>query len=399
MTHSGLARGNTSENDVATPRETVRPSPTRSRRILFVVSEDWYFLSHRLPMARAARDAGFAVHVATLVNQGAQAIAAEGFMLHAVPFARGRLSPLSMAGTILALRRVYHSVSPDIIHHIALQPSVLGSLAATGLDAVRVNSVTGLGFAYSSQSPKARLIRPLISLLVKNVFNRKRTIAIVQNRDDHDALETLGIRKDKIALIPGSGVDVRKLVPLPVPPEPLTLGFAGRLLEDKGIQALIDAVRLLRVRHPQLQLLIAGTPDPHNPTSISEAEAKSWANESGITWLGHVGDISTLWARAHIAVLPSRREGFPKSLLEAAACGRPMVATDVPGCREIAIPGRTGALCEPDNPASLANAIEGLIASDEKREMYGRAARDLVVERYASGIIGRQTVDLYRSLL
>jgi glycosyltransferase involved in cell wall biosynthesis len=349
-------------------------------------------------MARAAREAGFEVHVATRVNEGARAIEAEGFTLHAVPFARGHLSPLALAGMIRALRRVYRTVAPEIIHHIALQPSVLGSLSATGLRAARINSITGLGFAYSSQSLKARLIRPFVSLLLRMLFSRQRTVVIVQNEDDRRALEALGVAAGHISLIPGSGVDIDRLQPLPVPLEPLTLGFAGRLLEDKGIHVLMDAFHLLRARHPQLRLLIAGTPDPHNPTSVSESEAKSWNNEPGITWLGHVSDISALWARAHIAVLPSRREGFPKSLLEAAACGRPLIATDVPGCREIAIAGRTGALCQPDNPGSLASAIEDLLASDEKRAAFGKAARDLVVACYSSDIIGRQTVDLYRSL-
>jgi glycosyltransferase involved in cell wall biosynthesis len=146
-------------------------------------------------------------------------------------------------------------------------------------------------------------------------------------------------------------------------------------------------------------LVIAGTPDPANPASVSEAEASSWSRDAGITWLGYKKDMSALWARAHIAVLPSRREGLPMSLLEAAACGRPMVATDVPGCREIVKPGETGLLVPVDDPAALAAAISKLVADAELRARYGAAARKLAVERFAAEAIGRQTVDLYRSLV
>ena len=194
-------------------------------------------------------------------------------------------------------------------------------------------------------------------------------------------------------------MDVGALQPLPEPQGPPTVAFVGRLLADKGIHALIDAHRLLRQRGSNIELLIAGTPDPANPASVSTNDAESWSREPGITWLGQVGDISALWARAHIAVLPSRREGLPKSLLEAAACGRPMIATDVPGCREVVLPGKTGLLVPYDNAPALAGAIETLATSRELRARYGMAARQLVVDRFSANAIGQQTVDLYRSLV
>src|SRR6266849_3131743 len=189
-------------------------------------------------------------------------------------------------------------------------------------------------------------------------------------------------RPRRIVLIPGSGVDTVTLRPLPEPSGPMTIAFVGRLLADKGIRTLIEAQRQLRSKG--INLLIAGTPDPANPASVSQAEAEAWGREPGITWLGHVDDISSVWARAHIAVLPSRREGLPKSLLEAAACGRPMVATDVPGCREIAIAGETGLLVPPDQAQALAAAIETLAAAPELRARFGRAARRLAEERFAA---------------
>jgi glycosyltransferase involved in cell wall biosynthesis len=171
------------------------------------------------------------------------------------------------------------------------------------------------------------------------------------------------------------------------------------LLEDKGIRVLIAAHRLLRTKNVATNLQIAGAPDPANPASVSEEEAKRWNDEAGITWLGHVRDIASVWARAHIAVLPSRREGLPKSLLEAAACGRPMIATDVPGCREIVIPEQTGILVPVDNPPALAAAIEKLAASPDLRARFSALARQLVVDRFSSDAIGRDTVKLYAHVL
>ena len=368
-------------------------------RLLYVVTEDWYFLSHRLPMARAARDAGFEVHVATRVVDGAAAIEAEGFVLHPVPFARGKLSPWAALGTIRALRDVYRRVAPDVAHHVSLQSAVLGSLAALGQSVSCVNALTGLGYAYTSGGAKALLLRPVMSALLRVLLNRRRQTVLVQNPDDRDGLLSLGIKAQRIVTIPGSGVDTDQMRPLPEPPGTPTMAFVGRLLADKGIHSLVRAQRLLRQRGTNIELLIAGTPDPANPASISQQEATGWDREPGNCWLGHVDDIAGLWARAHIAVLPSRREGLPKSLLEAAACGRPMVATDVPGCREIVLPGQTGILVPYDDDAALGDAIAKLAAAPALRAQYGAAARKLAVERFSAEAIGRQTVDLYRRIM
>jgi glycosyltransferase involved in cell wall biosynthesis len=368
-------------------------------RLLYVVTEDWYFLSHRLPMARAARDAGFEVHVATRVVDGAAAIAAEGFVLHPVPFVRGRVSPSGTVAAIRALRDIHRKVEPAIAHHVALQTTVLGSIAARGRPVLCINALTGLGFAFTSGSAKALLLRPVLSMLLRLLLNNPRQTVLIQNADDRDGMLSLGIAAERIVLIPGSGVDVEALHPLPEPGGPMTIAFVGRLLEDKGIHSLIRAHVLLRERGSAVELLIAGTPDPANPASVSEQEARGWSRQPGITWLGHVEDIATVWARAHVAVLPSRREGLPKSLLEAAACGRPMIATDVPGCREIVRPDETGVLVPFGDERALGDAIELLAQSRQRRERYGATARRLVVERFSAGMIGRQTVDLYRSLM
>jgi len=276
---------------------------------------------------------------------------------------------------------------------------VLGTIATLGRRCARVNAFIGLGYAFTSKSARARAVGWLIGALLRFLIDREGSIALVQNGDDMSALISLGIRKNRIALISGSGVDVKRFAPLPEPQGPPTFGFVGRLLDDKGIRTLIAAHRLLRTRCLDARLLIAGTPDTANPASVTEAEAKSWNDEAGVTWLGQVGDIASLWARAHVAILPSRREGLPLSLMEAAACGRAMIASDVPGCREIVIHEQTGLLFPVDNPRALAVAMERLARTPQLRARFATAARNLVVEKFAADLIGQQTVELYRRML
>ena len=368
-------------------------------RLLYVVTEDWAFLSHRLPMARAARDAGFEVHVATRVSEGAAAIEAERFILHPIPFTRGSLSPVATFTTVAALRRVHREVKPALTHHVALQACVLGMLATPGQPCACINAFIGLGYLFTSESGKARAVRTVVGSLLRFLINRKNSIALVQNSDDMAALISLGIAKNRIALIPGSGVDVDRFRPLAEPVGAPTFGFVGRLLDDKGIPTLLAAHRLLRGRMPDANLLIAGTPDPANPASVTEAEARSWNDEAGITWLGHVADIAGFWAKAHVAVLPSRREGLPLSLMEAAASGRAMIASNVPGCREIVLHEQTGLLFPVDDAVALADAMGQLAADPQLRSRCAAAARKLVVKNFAAEIIGRKIVRLYRQLM
>jgi glycosyltransferase involved in cell wall biosynthesis len=371
----------------------------RPPRLLYVVTEDWFFLSHRLPMARAAQAAGFEVHVATTVGKGGAAIMREGFVLHPVRFVRGRLSPVAALHTIRELRRIYREVAPVLIHNVALQPTIFGSLAAIGHPAARVNALTGLGHTFVSSSATTRTLKGVIGLLLRTLLNGERRVALVQNPDDRKVLADLGIDRDRIVLIPGSGVDAETLKPMPEPEGPITVAFVGRLLAIKGIHTLIAALRILRAKGSAPHLLIAGTPDPANPSSVSKAQVEAWAREPGITWLGHVSDISSVWGRAHIAVLPAQGEGLPKSLLEAAACGRPLIASDAPGCREIAIANETGLLVPPDDAEALAIAIDKLASSTALRASFGRAARQLVEERFSAELIGRATTDLYLRLV
>jgi len=370
-------------------------SANSPRRLLYVVNEDWAFLLNRLPMARAARKAGFEVHVATRVNDGARAIEAEGFTLHPIPLQRGGISPLSAIPAILALRKITRRIKPDIAHHSGLQCCVFGSIAALGKPFPYVSALTGMGYVFTSATWRTRLLRTILKWLLPPILNRPGDVVLVQNPDDRAALADLGIKKERIVLIPGSGVDTDALQPLPEPDGPITYGFAGRLLTDKGIRALVAAHDIVRAQGLQANLLIAGNPDPANPASVSVEEVNEWTRRLGITWLGHVKDISSLWKRCHFAILPSHREGLPGSLMEAAACARAMIATDAPGCREIVIDDQTGLLVPIEDPQALAQAIVKLATSPDLRARYGNAARELVVSKLSAKIIGEQIVQLY----
>jgi glycosyltransferase involved in cell wall biosynthesis len=375
-----------------------RIAPSSPRRLLYVANEDFAFLLNRLPMARAAREAGFEVHVATHVNRGAKAIEAEGFILHPIPFQRGGLSPFAAIPTILALRRVERKIKPQIVHHSGLQCCVYGSIAAIGRKFSQVNAITGLGYIFTSTTWRTRLLKLSMTWILPALLNRQRSLVLVQNPDDRSALDDLGIKQERMVLIPGSGVDTDALQPLPEPEGPITFGFAGRLLTDKGIRALVAAQSILRKQGQDANLIIAGNLDPANPASVSQAEVEEWNSRPGITWLGHIEDIVSLWRSCHFAVLPSHREGLPVSLLEAAACGRPMIATDAPGCREIVIDGQTGLLVPIEDPTALAQAIMRLATSPDLRARFGKAARQLVVSNLSAKIIGNSIVQLYDQL-
>ena len=367
--------------------------------LLYLVTEDWYFLSHRLPMALAAQQAGYRVHVATRVAKGGGDIEKLGFTLHPLAWQRGSTNPFDLLANIRQVRALYRTLKPDLAHHVGLQPSIVGSIAAVGLPIAMLNALTGLGFAFTSRGIKASLLRPFMSLLLRFLMKRGSATALVQNPDDKAALKRLGVPVDKIELIPGSGVDTQALKPMPEPPGEVSIAFVGRLLDDKGLRPLVAAHELMNKQGQQVRLLIAGDPDTANPASIPAAEVERWRHLPRVEILGHVNDIEGVWARSHIAVLPSRREGLPKSLLEAAAYGRPIVATDVPGCREVARHGVNAFLVPVDDPGPLAGALTVLARDPALRQRMGFAGRQIVENEFSSTLIGQEIVDLYGRLL
>jgi glycosyltransferase involved in cell wall biosynthesis len=366
--------------------------------LVYLVTEDWYFISHRLPMALAAQRAGYQVHVATRVKAHGAEIQARGFTLHPLDWQRGSTNPLKVASIVRQVRDLYRRLKPDIAHHVALQPAVIGSMAATGLPLVRLNALAGLGFVFTSRNPSALLMRPVLTALVRMLFNSPLSAVLVQNPDDREAVHALGVAPQRVHLIPGSGVDTDAIKALPEPDGEVTAAFVGRLLDDKGVRPLIEAQALMRQQGESVRLLIAGDRDPANPASIPAEEVEDWRRRPGVELLGHVSGIEKVWGRAHIAVLPSRREGLPKSLLEAAAFGRPIVATDVPGCREIARHDVNAFLVPPDDPVALADAIAVLARDPALRSRLGAAGRALVEAEFSSVRIGTDIVALYDSL-
>jgi glycosyltransferase involved in cell wall biosynthesis len=373
--------------------------PSTQPRLLYLVSEDWYFLSHRLPMARAALDAGYEVHVATRVVNGGAAITNEGFALHPLTWRRGSTNPMDFISAVAEVRLVYRALAPNLVHQVAFWPSIVGSLAAFGLGTTRLSALAGMGFAFTSNAPKARLVRALLRPILRHLLSGRQAAVLVQNPDDRAAMIKTGIDPARVFLIPGSGVDTEHLRPLPQPSGPLTMAYVGRLLDDKGLRTLVAAHTLLTERGDRIRLLIAGETDMANPASIPRAEIEGWRKRPSIEVLGQVPDVATVWAQAQIAVLLSRREGLPLSLLEAAACGRPIVATNVPGCREIARDGVNALLVPVDNPQAVADAVHRLAHDPALRAKFGAAGRMLVEHEFSSNRVGAETVKLYATLV
>lgn len=372
-------------------------------KLIYLVTEDWYFWSHRLPQALAAREAGFDVAVATRVDQHGDRIIDAGFRLLPVPWERRSLNPAQNLATIARIARIYRNERPDIVHHVAMKPVVLGGIAArlAGVPAV-VNALTGLGTAFvGSGGTKARIASAVARPILRSVLRHPHSMTVLQNGDDRQTLIDTGLLPaNRSAIIRGSGIDTDHYQLMPEPASsPIVIGCVARLLADKGIGPLVEAHQQLRAWGLDVRLLLAGTPDPENPTSITTGQLSEWATLPGVMLLGHINDVREVWRNCHIAVLASRREGLPKSLLEAAACGRAIVATDVPGCREIARAGENALLVPPDDAGALASALERLCRDDALRHQYAQASRLMVESDLTAERVGARTVELYRSLL
>lgn len=364
--------------------------------LIYLVTEDWYFLSHRLHMARAARDAGFRVAVATRVDQGEARIRAEGFEVIPLNWRRGAAGPWELLRSIRQVHGVYRAFQPALVHHVAMKPVLVGGIAArlAGVPAC-VHALTGLG---STLIDGGGLTGRIIRRLLPRILNAGNALTLVQNADDRSEIAALGVKPTRFRIIRGSGVDLDHHTPLPTPGGPITFGFAGRMLADKGVRPLLQAFASLRADGIDARLLLAGDIDPENPTSLDAEEMRRAAAMPGVEWLGHLTDIRTLWARCHVAVLPSRREGLPKALLEAAAAGRALIATDVPGCREVAVAGRNALLVPPDNIGALAAALASLATDEALRRAFATESRRMVETDLSATAVAAQTLALYQHL-
>ena len=373
------------------------------KSILFLVTEDWYFCLHRLPIARAARDAGFRVLVAAQVHEHREVIEKEGFQLIPMRWTRSSLNPLHALSEVRQISAIYRKFQPDIVHHVALKPSLYGTVAGiiTGISPV-VNNLAGLGQAFSSEGMMAAVIRAGLRGAFRVLFSRAGTCTIVENSDDrHFLTSVVGIDGRAVALVRGIGVDVSRFMPVPeilnsIP----TVTMVSRMLWPKGVGELVDAARILQKRGKPVNIQLVGAPDPSSRVSVPERQLLEWQAEGIVEWLGYREDVADIWQHSNIAILPSYyREGIPRSLLEAAACGRAIVTTDMPGCREIVLHGRNGLLVSPRSPAAIADAIDLLAGDPELRRRMGQVGREMVEREFAEEHVVAQTLDVYRALL
>ncbi|NJB75739.1 glycosyltransferase [Thalassospira tepidiphila] len=375
-------------------RLLVKDATVKRRKTLIVCAEDWSFVSHRIVLGRAALVRGDDVVVACNTAAATEGLRKEGFRLVHVPIARGGLSPLKSLKTITALACLIRRENPDVIVNVAIQCVVLSSFAGILVGAKRsVNMVTGLGFLFVSDGAKTKILRQIVSLLLRFYALCPSIRVIVQNADDYALMKRLGYKERCLALIRGSGVDISAFSPAgEKTSEPKSAIFVARMLWSKGLGELIEAARILKSRKRDYRLVLVGDVDPANPDSASKQDLQSWQSEGLVEWLGKRSDIGKLLRESDLAVLPSWREGLPKSLLEAAASGLAMVATDVPGCREIVRHGENGVLVPLRDSTALAGAIEELMEDDTRRKAYGKAARELVERDLCDSVIIAQTL-------
>lgn len=366
-------------------------------RLLLVVNVSWFFISHRLPLARAALSAGFDVHVATRVASEADAglIERAGIKLHNVAIGRGRAGLVADLLSSRQLYRLYREVQPDVLHLVTIKPILFGGLVARWAGVRRVVfAFAGLGHVFSSRSWGDRVRRLMILPLLRLATAHDNVAFIVQNGDDARLLSDLRIAKaDRIVLVPGSGVDLR-VFSATVETDcsrPRAL-FAARMLWSKGVADFVEAARVLKAQHPDWTFVLAGLPDPENPASVDESRLREWHNSGCVQWLGHVREMHAEIRRSSIVVLPTYYgEGVPKVLLEAAASARAAVASNIAGCREVVLHEVSGLLVPPRNVSALAKAMERLMEDPGLRARYGRAARALAESKFdVESIVERQ---------
>ncbi len=368
------------------------------QRLLLVVNVDWFFLSHRLPVALAARDAGFEVHVATALTGPAQAIERHGFTLHALDIDRRSAGPLAAWRLMWHLRRLMVELQPAVVHLVTIKPVLLGGLAARWARVpLVVAAISGLGFVFTAKGVVARARRASVAARYRLAMARHGVHVIFQNGDDQALLQRhAGIRNQQVVRIRGSGVDLGAWPLQPLAEGPPIVLMSARLLIDKGVLEFVQAARRLR-GHAQAQFVLVGDVDAGNPTSLTREQVQAWVNEGVIAWWGHRNDMAAVLGKAHIVVLPSYREGLPKALIEAAACGRAVVTTDVPGCRDAIVPGRTGLLVKARDAEDLAEAIKSLLDDPQRIQTMGEAGRQWAEQAFDVRDVVARHLALYRN--
>jgi glycosyltransferase involved in cell wall biosynthesis len=373
---------------------------TSNRKVLFVVNCPIFFVSHRLPIAKKLIESGCEVHLAALGNE-LPIFKDIGISFHQVNLSRDGTNPLNEFKVIWQLFRLFKELQPNIVHLVTIKPYLYGGIAArlAKIPAV-VSAVSGLGVVFITSGLKAKLLRAVLYPLYKLAFGHKNQVVIFQNHDDADLLVNWGVVKpSKVKLIRGSGVDLTDYLYAPESEGTVLVTFAARLLADKGIREFIEASQIIQNKGVEAEFWIAGDVDEGNPASVTKKEVDTWRMLPNVKVLGFQIDIADLYQKSNIVCLPSYREGLPKSLVEAAACGRSVVTTDVPGCRDAIEPDVTGVLVPIRDSKALADAIEDLINHPQKRKQLGQSGRALAESAFAIEKIVDAHIQIYESLL
>lgn len=371
---------------------------TNGLKILFFVTEDWFVCSHWLPLIFGAKDVGFEVVVVTRTNKHAEKILQHGIRVIPFEISRRGSNVFREMRTVLQLMEIYRKEQPDIVHHVAMKPMLYGSLVS-GLMRVphTVNWVAGMGWLFIANTWRARMLQIVVRKVLGILLHG--TAVIVENKDDEAVIANIGIAAQQLHLIRGAGVDTLLYAPSPEPGGVPLVVLPARMLWDKGVGEFVEAAIQLKKRGVSARFVLVGEPDEENPASAREHQLASWQKNGVVEWWGRREDMPQVFAQSHIVCLPSYREGLPKSLLEAASCGRPIVTTDVPGCREVVRDGDNGLLVEARNSTALADALAKLLAEPELRQRMGRRGRERVMNEFSQEIIVSQVLAFYREAI
>jgi glycosyltransferase involved in cell wall biosynthesis len=370
-------------------------------RLLFLVTEDWYFWSHRVGLALAARDEGFEVLVAARAGPCAERIRRAGLRLLPLRMLRRGTPGLRDLAAIAEIFRIYRRARPDLVHHVALKPVICGSWAArlARVPAV-VNAIAGLGSAFIGGGTGSWVVRAALRPALRAAVAMPGSVTIFQNRDDQADFARAGILgSGRATVIRGCGVDTALFAMSGEPQGPPVVMLPARMLWDKGVGEFVEAARLVSRRGVTARFVLVGMVDPTNPSAIPESQLRDWRDDGLVEWWGHRDNMPATLAAGHVVVLPSYREGLPKVLLEAAASGRAIVATDVPGCREIVRHGVNGLLVPPKDARALAAAISSLVEDRSFRQEAGRRGRQIVDEEFSLARIAGETISAYREVI
>ena len=368
------------------------------RRLLFLVNEALFFTTHRMSVARAAREGGFEVHVAAPHEQEpVEVIEANGFHYHPIPLIRSGTSIKGELTLLMAFWRLLKRIKPDLTHHVAMKPvAYAGCLARLSRVPAVVHAVTGLGYLFIRDDLLSRTQRMIIMRLFRFALAHPNGRVIFQNPDDLDLFTKKAAVDPTIAtIIRGTGVDMNRFVPVATPRKRPVVMFPARVIGDKGVHEFVEAARQLTGRGVVADFVIVGRTDPINPTAVADETVRQWEREGILTWWGFREDIAAALQQASIVCMPSYREGLPRVLIEAAACGLPIVTTDVPGCREIVDDGVNGLLVPPRDGPATAAAIARLVDNPDLRRRMGEASRAMTVAEYGVDDFVRRTLSVY----